>query len=116
MRRRAYFSNDTRLDIIKESKRDSIRQSVDIEGFYYYASLWHPCHIYDLSVGGAALKLNQSFIEGDKILLKFHSSDRDIIQSTVVNVDGQRIGIKFEANESIRKIIEPYLDPPYGSS
>ena len=92
---------------IKNSKRVSIRKPVDMDGYYNSGTGWHPCKIYDISTGGAALKLNQFFVEGDEILLRFgNSSTSEIFNTTVANVNGQRIGISFKEDGTTRRLIE----------
>ena len=106
------FPKDAKLHkvTIKNSKRDSIRKPVDIEGFYNSGTGWHACKIYDLSTGGAALKLNQFFLEGDEILLRFGKNSKiEIFNTKVANVNGQRIGIKFKDDETTKKLIESMI-------
>ncbi len=95
---------------IKNSKRVNIRKPVDIDGYYNSGTGWHACKIYDLSRGGAALKLNQFFIEGDEILIRI-IKDRDKIElkTEVVNVNGQRIGIRFADMEKHGSEIESLI-------
>ena len=106
------FPKDAELNqvTIKNSKRDSIRKPVDMEGYYNSGTGWHSCKIYDISTGGAALKLNQFFIEGDEILLRFGSnSTTEIFNTTVANVNGQRIGIRFKSDATTKKLIESIM-------
>ncbi len=106
------FSKNARIHkvTIKSSKRDTIRKPVDIDGFYNSGTGWHACKIYDLSTGGAALKLNQFFIEGDEILLRFgRDSKIEIFNTKVANVNGQRIGIRFKDDEITRKLLESMI-------
>ena len=106
------FPKDAELHqvTIKNSKRDSIRKPVDIEGYYNSGTGWHACKIYDISTGGAALKLNQFFIEGDEILLRFGSNSKiEIFNTTVANVNGQRIGIRFKNDTTTKRLIESIM-------
>lgn len=91
---------------IKNSKRENIRKPVDMDGFYNSGTGWHPCKVYDISTGGAALKLNQFFMEGDEVLLRFgDNSKSEIFNTTVANVNGQRIGIRFNEDETTKRLI-----------
>lgn len=106
------FHKDAELNevTIKNSKRDSIRKPVDMDGYYNSGTGWHVCKIYDISTGGAALKLNQFFIEGDEILLRFGSNSKtEIFNTSVANVNGQRIGIKFKNDATTKKLIESIM-------
>ncbi len=106
------FSKDAELNkvTIKNSKRDSIRKPVDIDGFYNSGTGWHACKIYDLSTGGAALKLNQFFLEGDEILIRFGKDSKiEIFNTVVANVNGQRIGISFPDDETTKRLLESML-------
>ncbi len=106
------FPKDAELNevTIKNSKRDSIRKPVDIDGFYNSGTGWHACKIYDLSTGGAALKLNQFFVEGDEILIRFGQNSKiEIFNTKVANVNGQRIGIKFKNDDVTRKLLESMI-------
>ena len=78
------------------TKRASARSKVEIEAYYNYSSQWYPCVLHDLSTGGAGLKLHQIFIPGDVIRLKFGlRDDQRVVEATVVNVNGTRIGVRF---------------------
>ncbi|OHD16245.1 MAG: hypothetical protein A2086_10975 [Spirochaetes bacterium GWD1_27_9] len=99
------------FDKRKDNKRKAARFSVDIDGYYFYSNKWSRCRIYDLSLEGAGLRLNQFFIKDDIIKLKFGSeTEQFVIDAKVVNINGPRIGIIFENlddfdRESILKII-----------
>ncbi|MBB6481654.1 PilZ domain-containing protein [Spirochaeta isovalerica] len=106
------ISKDSELSrvSIQNSKRESIRKPVDMDGFYNSGTGWHPCKIYDISTGGAALKLNQFFLEGDEILLRFgNNSSSEIFNTTVANVNGQRIGIRFKEDSTTKHLIEKIM-------
>jgi hypothetical protein len=81
---------------IKTNRRGRSRQSVNIEGEYYYAKTWTRCEIYDLSAHGAALKLKQSFVVRDKIQIRIGDIVNHVFEARVVNVNGCRTGIAFE--------------------
>lgn len=105
-----YTDGEINRVTIKSSKRDSIRKPVDLDGAYNAGTGWHPCKIYDISTGGAALKLNQFFIEGDEILLRFGANSKiEIFNTTVVNVNGQRIGVRFKSDPTTKKLIESIM-------
>jgi hypothetical protein len=93
------------------SKRRAPRTKVDIEGFYNYNDRWDPCMIYDLSVMGAGMKLNQFFVPGDIIKLKIGLKENfRVIEAIVANVDGQRIGIRFEVDPVMRDFIQEVMN------
>lgn len=93
------------------SKRRAPRKRVDIEGFYNYSDQWYPCKIYDLAVAGAGLKLNQFFIVGDIIRLKIGLKDNfRIVESIVANVDGQRIGVRFDIDAVMKDFIQDVMN------
>ncbi len=95
----------------KEAKRADYRARVDIDGFYRLGMDWIPCKIYDLSVGGAGLKLNQFFVEGDQIDLKIGQSEEALeITATVANVNGQRVGIRFDIPPQVQKKLETLIN------
>jgi len=76
--------------------RNAARSVVDIAGYYNYSSQWYPCILYDLSTSGAGLKINQLFIPGDIIRLRFgFKDDQRVVEATVANVNGTRIGVRF---------------------
>ena len=86
--------------------RNSARSKVNIEGFYHYATQWYPCTLHDLSTDGAGLKLNQIFVPGDIIRLKFgFREDLRVVEATVANVNGTRIGVRF----SVDAITQDYV-------
>jgi hypothetical protein len=88
---------DILIDKRKDNKRKNTRFALDIEGYYYYSNKWNKCKIYDLSLEGAGLRLNQSFVKDDIIKLKFGSdTEQFVVDAKVINVTGPRIGIKFE--------------------
>ena len=79
--------------------RSNARSKVEIEGFYQYSTQWYPCTLKDLSTGGAGLKIHQIFVPGDIIRLKFGTRDEQrVVESTVANVNGTRIGVKFSVD------------------
>lgn len=93
------------------SKRRAARKKVDIDGYYNYADQWYPCKIYDLSVAGAGLKLTQVFIPGDVIRLKIGLKDNyRIVESIVANVDGQRVGIRFDLDPIMRDFLQDVMN------
>ena len=86
--------------------RESARSKVEIEGFYNYSSQWYPCILHDLSTAGAGLKLHQTFIPGDVICLKFGlRDDQRVVEATVVNVNGTRIGVRFSVDPLFRDFL-----------
>ena len=79
--------------------RSNARAKVSIEGFYQYSTQWYPCTLQDLSTGGAGIKLQQIFVTGDIIRLKFgFRDDQRVVEATVANVNGTRIGVKFSVD------------------
>lgn len=81
----------------KKDKRKNTRFAIDIEGYYYFLFDWNKCRIYDLSIDGAGLRMNQSFVKDDMIKLKFGSqSEQIVVDAKITNINGPRIGIKFE--------------------
>lgn len=106
------FPKDAELNkvTIKNSKRDSIRRPVDMDGYYNSGTGWHACKIYDISTGGAALKLNQFFMVGDEILLRFGANSKtEIFNTTIANVNGQRIGVRFKEDGTTKRLIESIM-------
>jgi hypothetical protein len=99
------------IDKRRDNKRKNTRFSLDIEGYYFFSNKWNKCKIYDLSLEGAGLRLNQFFMKDDIIRLKFGSeSEQFVVESKVVNINGPRIGILFENldefdKEFIQKVI-----------
>ena len=93
-----------------------MRSKVEIAGFYNYSSQWFPCTLNDLSTEGAGLKINQIFVPGDIIRLKFGlRDDQRVVEATVVNVNGTRIGVAFAVDrltqEFLKSIIQAYQRP-----
>lgn len=96
--------------------RNSARSKVEIAGFYNYSSQWFPCTLNDLSIEGAGLKINQIFVPGDIIRLKFgFRDDQRVVEATVANVNGTRIGVAFAVDrltqEFLKSIIQAYQRP-----
>jgi len=90
---------------------------VDINGYYNYSSHWFPCTLHDLSTEGAGLKLNQIFVPGDIIRLKFgFRDDQRVVEATVANVNGTRIGVKFSVDpltqDFLKSVISAFQRPP----
>lgn len=93
------------------SKRQALRKTVDIDGFYNFAETWYPCRIYDLSVSGAGLRINQVFYPGDTIKLKLGIRENyRIIEATVVNVVGTRIGVRFDVDPVTKDFINDVMN------
>ncbi|NNM66894.1 MAG: PilZ domain-containing protein [Spirochaetales bacterium] len=96
--------------ILPNSNRRAPRKKVDIEGWYNYSDNWYPCKIYDLSVSGAGLKINQFFISGDIIRLKFGvREDFRIVEAIVVNANGTRIGVRFDVDPTMKDFIQEVM-------
>jgi len=99
------------IDKRKDNKRKDTRFALDIEGFYYFSNKWNKCKIYDLSIEGAGLRLNQFFVKDDIVKLKFGpETEQFVVDARIVNINGPRVGIKFENvdefdKEFIQKII-----------
>jgi len=96
--------------------RHSARSKVEISGNYNYSSQWFPCTLQDLSVEGAGLKLNQIFVPGDIIRLKFgFRNDQRVVESTVANVNGTRIGVRFSVDpltqDFLKSVIAAFQRP-----
>lgn len=96
--------------------RNTARSKVDIEGFYHYATQWYPCTLHDLSTDGAGLKINQIFVPGDIIRLRFgFRDDHRVVESTVVNVNGTRIGVRFSIDpitqDFVKSVISAFQKP-----
>jgi hypothetical protein len=96
--------------------RDNTRSRVEIEGFYQYSTQWYPCTLKDLSTGGAGLKLQQIFVPGDIIRLKFGlRDDQRVVEATVANVNGTRIGVKFSVDpltqDFLKSVIAAFSRP-----
>ena len=103
------------MDSAFKSRR-SERSKVGIAGFYHYSSQWVPCTLYDLSLEGAGLKINQSLVKGDSLKLKFGlGDDKKVVQATVANVDGTRVGVMFVLDQPtqdfLKNIIQAYQRP-----
>jgi len=102
------------VDKRKDNKRKNARFSVDIDGYYYYSNKWNKCRIYDLSIDGAGLRLNQFFVKDDIIKLKFGSeTEQFVVDARVININGPRIGIKFDNlddfdREFVSKVISTF--------
>lgn len=93
------------------SKRRAPRKKVDIDGYYNYADTWHSCKIYDLSVAGAGLKINQFFVAGDIIKLKVgYKENYRVVESIVANVDGSRIGVRFDVDPVMKDFIQEVMN------
>ncbi|OHD14090.1 MAG: hypothetical protein A2Z96_05755 [Spirochaetes bacterium GWB1_48_6] len=93
------------------SKRRAPRKKVDIDGFYNYADIWHPCKIYDLAVAGAGLKINQFFVAGDIIKLKIgYKENFRVVEAIVANVDGPRIGVRFDVDPVMKDFIQEVMN------
>ncbi len=93
------------------SKRQAVRKTVDIDGFYNFADNWYPCRFYDLSVTGAGLRINQVFYPGDTIKLKIGiRDDYRIVEATVVNVVGTRIGVRFDVDPVTKDFIHEVMN------
>lgn len=96
--------------------RTSSRSKVDIAGYYSYSSQWFPCTLQDLSTEGAGLKINQIFVRGDIIRLKFGlREDQRVVVATVANVNGTRIGVAFSVDrltqDFLKTVIQAYQRP-----
>ena len=96
--------------------RSNARSKVDIGGFYSYSAQWFPCTLHDLSTVGAGLKLNQTFVPGDIIRLKFgFRDDMRVVEATVVNVNGTRIGVRFSVDpltqDFLKSVISAFQKP-----
>jgi hypothetical protein len=96
--------------------RNSARSKVEIAGFYNYSAQWFPCTLHDLSTEGAGLKINQIFVSGDIIRLKFgFRDDQRVVEATVVNVNGTRIGVAFAIDrltqDFVKSVIQAYQRP-----
>lgn len=96
--------------------RSSARSKVEISGFYNYSAQWFPCTLHDLSVEGAGLKINQIFVTGDIIRLKFGlRDDLRVVEATVANVNGTRIGVAFAVDrltlDFLKSVIQAYQRP-----
>jgi PilZ domain len=90
--------------------RKRTRSRVDIEGAYNYSSKWYPCVLRDLTTEGAGLKINQIFVPGDIIRLKFGvGTDDRIVEATVANVSGNRIGVKFSVDLATREFVKTVI-------
>ena len=88
----------------KDRKR--VRVRVDVEAFYRFSSQWYPCVLRDLTAAGAGLKINQIFVPGDVLRVRFGASDQDwVVESTVAHVNGNRIGVKFAVQREIRDLL-----------
>jgi hypothetical protein len=87
--------------------RNSARTKVSIEGFYNFSARWFPCTLQDLSTEGAGLKINQNFVPGDLIQLKFgFRGEERVFETTVVNVNGTRIGVHFSVDALTREFLQ----------
>ena len=89
---------------------------MEISGFYNYSSQWFPCTLHDLSTEGAGLKINQIFVPGDIIRLKFGlRDDQRVVEATVANVNGTRIGVAFSVDrmtqDFLKTVIQAYQRP-----
>ncbi len=101
----------------KETKRADYRARVDIDGFYRLGTDWVACKIYDLSIGGAGLKLNQFFVEGDQLDLKVGQSDEAMeLVAHVCNVNGQRVGIQFDIDGTAERKLERIINKAAANS
>jgi len=90
--------------------RNSDRKKVDIEGFYNYATQWYPCTLNDLSTDGAGLKINQIFVPGDIIRLRFgFHDDKRVVEATVANVNGTRIGVRFSVDNLTQDFVKAVI-------
>jgi len=97
-------------------KRSIVRSKVEMDGFYNFSSQWYPCHLHDLSLEGAGLKINQVFYPGDIIRLRFgFRSDQRVVEAKVANVNGTRIGVRFSLDPLttafVQSVIEAFQRP-----
>jgi len=86
--------------------RKKVRIRVDAEAFYRFSSKWYPCVLCDLTAAGAGLKINQIFVPGDPLRIRFGPDDFDrVVPATVAHVDGNHIGVKFAVQREIRELL-----------
>jgi len=87
--------------------RNSARSKLNVEGFYNFSEHWFPCVFHDLSVEGAGIKINQTFVPGDLIRLKlvFRGAESSF-EATVANVNGTRIGVKFLVDSATQEFLK----------
>lgn len=100
------------------SKRHAPRKTVDIDGYYNFSETWHACKIYDLSVTGAGLRINQVFYPGDTIKLKIGIRENyRVVEAYVTNVTGTRIGVRFDVDpvtkDFIQEVMNSYHKPKF---
>lgn len=95
-----------------ESKtKRKTRFNAHFEGFYRLKGMdeWLNCYIYDVSETGAAIRVNQTLLEKDKLDIKIKSEETPVIEALVVNTSNQKVGVKFlteNSAEIIKVIIE----------
>jgi len=90
--------------------RRAARGKMEIEGSYGYSSHWFPCVLQDLSTEGAGLKINQTFVPGDLIRLKFgFTHDQRVVEARVVNVSGTRIGVQFVVDSVTQEFVKSVI-------
>ncbi|MCG8572194.1 MAG: PilZ domain-containing protein [Spirochaetes bacterium] len=81
----------------EQNRRKNTRFSIDVDGYYYFGNQWEKCRVYDLNLEGAGLRLRQFFMKGDTIKIKIsNNNEQMVLDATVANVNGPRIGIIFE--------------------
>ncbi len=93
------------------TRRKNMRISLDIEAHYKYGGEWQKCQLFDLSIEGAGLRVHQSFVRGDNIILRLiHNKEEIILNTTILNTYGTRIGIKFnEITDSHQNFINKMM-------
>ena len=90
-----------KLSMATSAGRKRIRKKVEIEASYKFSSKWYPCLLRDLTTEGAGLKINQIFLPGDSLRVRFGPNYEDlVVEAKVANVDGNRIGVKFFADRN----------------
>ena len=95
----------------KDRKR--VRVRVDVEAFYSFSAKWYPCVLRDLTAAGAGLKINQIFVPGDPIRVRFGPDDLDrVVDAVVANVNGNRIGVKFAVQRGIDDFLRDIMRTP----
>ena len=101
----------------KRNNRKFPRDIVDMDGYYLFSSTWNKCRIYDISPGGACLRIQQFFLKNDIIKLRLLEEVEFVIKCKVVNINGTRVGIHFEDlteedERKITRIIRDYRKKP----
>lgn len=85
-------------------------------GFYYYNSIWEPCHIFDLNLEGIGISLKENIEIKTEISVKIILNDEEkIFISEIVYCKNNRAGLIFKKIKKedlvfLKKVINIHSD------